>query len=193
MSPLPRYLSSAEVDRVLATCDSSTTPGVRNRAILLLLARLGLRASDVASLRFEDIDWRHATFAVSGKSRRAARLPLPQDVGDAILGYLARRPLQGTTGRVFLRITPPWRPIAPGTVSSVAGRAIRIAGVVAPVRGGHVLRHSAASELLRHGASLDQVRLILRQRDPETTRLYAKVDLGLLRQVAQPWPEVTPC
>jgi site-specific recombinase XerD len=191
LASLPRYLSSSDVDRVIATRDSSTSSGSRDRAILLLLARLGLRAGEVATLRFEDLDWRHATIAVAGKSRRATRLPLPQEVGDAILAYLPHRP-KHSAGRVFLRAAPPWGPIAPGTVSSVAASAIRAAGVVTPARGAHVLRHSAASELLRQGASLDQVRLLLRHQDLETTRLYAKVDLALLRRIAQQWPEVTP-
>ena len=193
LASLPRYLSSAEVARVIATCDPTTTSGARNRAILLLLARLGLRAGDVAALCLDDVDWRQATVAVSGKSRRVSRLPLAQEVGDAILAYLPRRPVMASTDRVFLRVAPPWGPIAAGTVTSVAARAIRVAGVETPARGAHVLRHSAASELLRQRASLDQVRIVLRHRDPETTRLYAKVDLALLRRVAQPWPEVTPC
>jgi site-specific recombinase XerD len=190
---LPRCLSSADIDRVIATCDSSTLAGTRNRAILLLLARLGLRAGDVAALRLEDIDWQQSSIVVAGKSRLAARLPLSQEVGDTILAYLPMRPSQDTSGRIFLRIAPPWRPIARGTVTSVAARAIRTAGIVTPARGAHVFRHSAASELLRQGASLDQIRLILRHRDPETTRLYAKVDLALLHRVALPWPEVKPC
>jgi integrase/recombinase XerD len=192
MASLPRYLSSADIDRVIMTCDPSTASGTRNRAILLLLARLGLRAGDVAALCLQDLNWRQATVAVSGKSRRGSRLPLPQEVGDAILAYLPRRPIK-TSEHVFLRMGPPWGPIAPGTVTSVVTRAIRIAGVVALARGAHLLRHSAASELLRQGASLDQVRIVLRHQDPETTRLYAKVDLVLLRRVAQPWPKVAPC
>jgi integrase/recombinase XerD len=193
LSALPRYLSSAEVDQVLATCDPSTPSGARNHAILLLLVRLGLRAGDVAALCLEDIDWRHATVSVAGKSRCASRLPLSQEVGDAILAYRPHRPPTSSSGRVFLRIAPPWGPIARGTVTSVVTRSLRVAGVVTPARGAHILRHTAASELIRKGASLDQVRLVLRHRDPETTRLYAKIDLALLQQVAQAWPEVAPC
>jgi integrase/recombinase XerD len=194
LGALPRYLSSAEVDRVIATCDVSTPSGVRNHAILLLLVRLGLRAGDVAALCLEDIDWHQGTLAVKGKSRRASRLPLPQEVGDAILAYLPCRPRTSRgSDRVFLRVAPPRGPITGSAVTGVAAKALRGAGVVSPSRGAHVLRHTAASELIRKGASLDQVRLILRHRDPETTRLYAKIDLALLRQVAQPWPDVMPC
>ena len=193
LGDLPRYLTCTEVDQVIATCDRSTSSGARNHAMLLLLVRLGFRASDVAALCLEDIDWRDGTLSVAGKSRCASRLPLPQEVGDAILAYLAHRPTRPTSNRVFLRIASPRGPITSSTVTSVASKAIRAAGVVSPSRGAHVLRHTAASELLRKGASLDQVRLVLRHRDPETTRLYAKIDLALLRQVAQPWPEVTPC
>jgi integrase len=193
LASLPRYLSSADVDRLIATCDQSTLSGARNRAILLLLARLGLRAGDVAALRLEDFNWGSGTLDVSGKSRRATRLPLPQEVGDAVLTYLPLRVPKDSTDRVFLRLSPPRGAIASATVSSVVSRAIHVAGIDAPARGAHLLRHSAAAELLRQGASLDQIQLVLRHRDPETTRLYAKVDIVSLRRIAQPWPEVTPC
>ncbi len=193
MASLPRGLSAADVERVIGTCPLTTLAGVRNRAILLLLARLGLRAGEVAALRLDDIDWSGAALRVTGKSRRATRLPLPQEVGDAMLLYLPHRPTKPRFDHAFLRLTPPWGPLASGSVTSVAARALRLAGVVAPARGAHALRHSAASGMLREGASLDQIRLILRHRDPETTMLYAKVDVALLRRVVQPWPEVAPC
>lgn len=193
LAALPRPLSSAEVERVIATCNASSARGARDRAMLLLMARLGLRAGDIAGLQLDDIDWDQATLAVSGKSRSAMRLPITQEVGDAILAYLPLRPAGDLTRRIFLCVVPPWRPITSGAITSIAGRAIRAAGIVAPVRGGHLLRHSAASDLLRQGASLDQVRVVLRHRDPETTRLYAKIDLALLRGIAQAWPGVTPC
>lgn len=193
LASLPRYLPSADVDHVIAGCDASTTSGARNRAILLLMARLGLRAGDISALRREDLDWRHATLEVAGKSRRATRLPLPQEVGDAILAYLSRGLPKDCTDRVFLRLAPPWGPIAPGSASSIASRAIRAAGVGGSARGAHALRHSAATDLLRQGASLDLIQLVLRHQDPETTRLYAKVDVESLRRIAQSWPEVTPC
>jgi integrase/recombinase XerD len=192
LASLPRFLSSEDIDRVIGTCDPETLAGRRNRAILLLLARLGLRASDVAALRLQQLDWSTGTIDVSGKSRRETRLPLPQEVGDAILAYLPFRP-QAPTDRLFVRLCPPCGPLMPSAVSSVAARAIRVSGIAAPARGAHVFRHSAASALIRDGASLDQVQLVLRHRDPETTRIYAKVDIGMLRAIAQPWPEVAPC
>lgn len=193
LASLPRHLSSSEVDRVIATCDPATPVGLRNRAILLLLVRLGLRAGEVATLRIVDIDWHGATVQVAGKSRRASRLPLPQQVGDAIQAYLWQGRPNVPVETVFLRAIAPWRSLTGHGVTTVAGRAIRNAGVVVPVRGAHALRHSAAAEMLRQGGSLDQIRVVLRHRDAETTAHYAKVDLALLRRVAQPWPEVKPC
>lgn len=192
LSSLPRYLSDAELERTFDACDVDTQQGVRDRAILLLLARLGLRASDVASLRFFDFDWQDATVVVSGKTRRAERLPLPQDVGDAVLRYLEQRPLQLDDDHVFLRITAPRQPLSPGGVSTIARRAMRRAKLSAP-RGSHILRHTAATQLLRQGVSLDAIRTLLRHRSMDMTATYAKVDLKLLHQVAQPWPEVLRC
>jgi site-specific recombinase XerD len=192
LSSLPRYLTPSEVDQVVGTCDPATPGGLRDRAVILLLSRLGLRASDVALLRISDIDWDHATVCVAGKSRRISRLPLPQDVGDALLAYLeqGRPPIQ--SGRVFFRVRAPWKPIAPSAVTGLVRRAIHRAGIPSPAKGAHVLRHSSAVRMLRDGASLEQIRTILRHRDPETTTIYAKVDTELLQQVTQPWPEVTP-
>jgi len=188
LSSLPRSLSSSELESTLATCDGETHQGVRDRAILLLLSRLGLRASDVAGLRLADFDWKDATVLVSGKNRRQARLPLPQDVGDAVLLYLEQRP-EIDTDRIFLRLHAPAGPLnAPG-VSSIAARAMRLAGVSASY-GAHVLRHTAATQMLRQGVPLDEIRTVLRHRSLDMTATYAKVDVALLRAVAQPWPEV---
>jgi site-specific recombinase XerD len=169
-----------------------TRAGVRDRAILLLLARLGLRASDVAALRLFDFDWQGATILVSGKSRREARLPLPQEVGDAILQYLEGRPRLDTEPVVFLRLQAPWQPLNPGGISLLARRAMRRAGVSTPF-GAHILRHTAATQMLRQGVPLDDIRILLRHRSLDMTATYAKVDIELLRQVAQPWPEVLRC
>lgn len=192
LSALPRYLAPSDVEKVIAACDRRTLVGTRDRAIILLLCRLGLRAGDVADLYFSDIDWDRASIRVSGKSRQEARLPMPQDVGDAILAYLRRGRPQFQTEQVFLCRRAPWRPIARSTVTSLVRKAINTAGIVSPSRGAHVLRHSAAVGMLRQGATLEQIRRILRHRDPETTALYAKVDLALLRPLAQQWPGVTP-
>lgn len=189
LSSLPRSLSSSELESTVDTCDIETRQGARNRAILLLLSRLGLRAGDVAGLRLTDFDWKEATVLVSGKNRRQARLPLPQDVGDAVLQYLEYRP-DFDTDRVFLRLQAPLAHLSAGGVSSVAARAIRRAGVSAPSYGAHILRHTAATQMLRQGVPLDEIRIILRHRSLDMTATYAKVDLELLRAVAQPWPEV---
>jgi integrase len=159
---------------------------------VLLLARLGLRAGDVAQLRFADIDWRNGTFQVMGKGRYQVRLPLPQDVGDALLRYLECRPQVNHTDRIFLRVIAPFKPFISGDgVSSVVTRALQRAGVEAPARGAHLLRHTAATEMLRQGVPLDQIGLVLRHRSIDMTAYYAKVDIALLRQIAQPWSEVT--
>ena len=195
MAKLPRYLPDADVERILEACDRPSSVARRDRAMLLLLARLGLRAGDVVALRFGDFDWKLGRLRVVGKGRRAAWLPLPQDAGDAMLAYLeAERPV-AATDHVFLTARPPIRPIRLSGLRDVVGRAIERAGVRAASRGTHVLRHSLATRMLREGAPLDTIGAVLRHRDVSTTALYAKVDVNLLRQVAQPWPdgEVSSC
>jgi site-specific recombinase XerD len=189
LARLPRCLSTAEVARLLAVCKGDSLQRMRDRAILLLLIRLGLRAGDVAELRLADIDWEDGSLVVSGKSRREARLPLTQEVGDALFCYIERRPAADTDG-VFLRLIAPIREFARGdAVSSVVKRAMRRAGVTSPAPGAHVLRHTAAREMLRQGVSLHQIGSLLRHRSVETTAYYyAKVDVTLLNRVAQPWP-----
>jgi integrase len=158
---------------------------------MLMLVRLGLRAGDVTQLRLSDIEWQNGTLRVMGKGRYEVRLPLPQDVGEAILRYLERRPPVDHSDRVFLRHIAPFKPFITGDcVSSVVRGAMQRAGVVAPAKGAHLLRHTAATEMLRHGVPLDQIGLVLRHRSIDMTAYYAKVDVALLRQVAQPWPEV---
>jgi integrase/recombinase XerD len=193
MASLPRGLSSFEITRVIETCDRRSPSGLRNRAMLLLMARLGLRAGDIAALRVEDIDWRGASITVAGKSRRRMKLPLSQEVGDAILAYVPHRVSNTASGKLFVRLKPPYGPITSSVAGSVSRTAIQAAGVQSPVRGSHVLRHSAASDLLRQGATLDHIQAVLRHRDPETTLIYAKVDFASLRALALPWPEVSPC
>ena len=191
---LPRYLDPADIERIIGGCDQSQPLGARDRAVLLLLARLGLRAGDVASLCLEDVDWAQGRLQVSGKSRRVDWLPLPQDAGDAMLHYLTTaRPAVGGSA-IFLIERAPYTPIKPKQVSSTAERALRGAGVQSPSLGAHLFRHSAATAWLRQGMSLQAIGAVLRHRDVDTTALYAKVDVELLRQIAQPWPvEVTPC
>lgn len=189
LASLPRYLEPDAVERLIASCDPETPGGRRDRAILLLLARLGLRARDVAELRLADIDWRAGTIAVCGKGRREVRLPLPQDAGDALIAWLsgARPAASGDT--IFSRLLPPFDPISSGVVGGVVRRAVGRAGIEnAPSRGSHLLRHSAATAMLRGGATLDAIATVLRHRSTDTTAHYAKVDVSMLGDVAQGWP-----
>jgi site-specific recombinase XerD len=191
LASLPRCLSTKGLDRLIGACDGNTTARLRDRAIVLLLSRLGLRAADVAHLRFSDINWENGTLQVTGKGRYEVRLPLPQDVGDVLLRYLECRPQVDHTDRVFLRGIAPFKPFISGhCVSGVVKRALRRAGIEAPVRGAHLLRHTAATEMLRNDVPLDQIGLVLRHRSIDVSAYYAKVDVALLRQIAQPWPEV---
>ncbi len=193
---LPRGLSSEQVESILAACPS-TPRGLRDRAILLLLIRLGLRAGDVAALRFSDLSFETATIRVSGKGAREVRLPLPQDVGDALLTYLNTGRPRVQSDHIFLRSIAPFKPFAGAqaghAVTHVARTALKRAGVQPPICGAHVFRHTAACQLLRQDVGLEDIAAILRHRSIETTALYAKVDLRLLEEVAQPWPEVAPC
>jgi site-specific recombinase XerD len=191
LARLPRCLSEDEVARLIATCNGTGPSHVRDDAILLLLVRLGLRAGDVAQLRLRDIDWRDGTLVVAGKGRYQVRLPLPQDVGDALLAYLHHRPKIQCSDRVFLRSIAPAGPFKSGDgVSSVVKRALQRAGIKSPAKGAHLLRHTAATQMLRNGVPLDQIGLVLRHRSLDMTAYYAKVDTSLLRGIAQPWPEV---
>jgi len=190
LADMPRFLSAEQVSRLIAACDGESIACRRDRAIEQLLVRLGLRAGDVAQLRLVDIEWQTGSLRVSGKSRYEVRLPLPQEVGDAIAGYLECRPSVGESDRVFLRNIAPYRPFRRGDgVSCVVRRRMKRAGIVTPFKGAHVLRHTAATEMLRQGVPLDKIGLVLRHRGIDTTAYYAKADVTLLKQVAQPWPE----
>ena len=193
LASLPPCLTAEEVQRLIATCDGTSIRCLRDRAILLLLVRLGVRAGDVARLRQTDIEWERGTLRVVGKGRYEVRLPLPQDAGDALLQYLTARPDLGVTDHVFLRQIAPFKPfVSNHCVSSVVKRALKRAGVKTAAKGAHLLRHTAATEMLRHGVPLAQIGLVLRHRSLDMTASYAKVDLALLKQVAQRWPEVHP-
>jgi site-specific recombinase XerD len=190
LADMPRYLAAEQVNRLIAACDGDVVARRRDRAIVLLLARLGLRAGDVAQLRLADIEWQTGSLRVSGKSRYEVRLPLPQEVGDAIAAYLERRPSASESDRVFMRTIAPCRPFRNGDgISSVVKRRMRGAGIVTPIKGAHILRHTAATEMLRHGVPLEKIGLVLRHRGIDTTAYYAKADVALLKQIAQPWPE----
>jgi len=187
LAPLPRGLEPSQVRRLLAVCDRRTRAGRRDYAMLLLLARLGLRAGEVARLELDDIDWRSAELTVRGKGDRRDRLPLPDDVGRAIVGYLQRgRPSTAQSRHVFLRLNAPHRGLSSEAVSAaVCTRALH-AGL-GPVRA-HRLRHTAAAELVAAGAPLTEVGQLLRHRKVLTTAIYAKVDQAALVTVARPWP-----
>jgi site-specific recombinase XerD len=195
LASLPRYLPPDDVERLIASCDVGLPVGRRNRAILLLLARLGLRAGDIVQLRLSDLDWKGAWIRVSGKGRHEARLPLTQEVGEALVAYLGKDRPQTITDVVFVRHRAPLRAFRSQTaVSAIVARAFSRARVTRPSRGAaHLLRHSAATSMLRHGASLHDVAALLRHRSITTTQIYAKVDVTALKTIAQPWPEVPSC
>lgn len=188
---LPRGLSAQDVNRVLMLCPTKPM-GIRNRAILLLLIRLGLRAGDVAALRFADLCFETATLRVCGKGCREVRLPLPQDVGEALLDYIRGRP-RAESDYVFLRAVAPFQPFGGHAVTHIARTALKRAGIQPPTPGAHIFRHTAACQMLRAEVGLDGIAAVLRHRSVDTTALYAKVDLQMLEQVAQPWPEVASC
>jgi site-specific recombinase XerD len=193
LSSLPRFITPGEVQQVVQSCDLGKSVGVRDRAILLLLVRLGLRASDIVNLLLSDIDWEEATLLVRGKSRKVSRLPLPQEVGDAILRYLdVGRTSNTTCEQVFLCVTAPHRPLStPSIVSGIVRAAIVRSGIdTPPFSGAHLLRHSAATSWLRDGASLDVVSTILRHSSTDMTMHYAKIDVTALHDLAESWPEV---
>ena len=195
LASLPRYLPEDDVERVIAACDPTSPVGTRDRAILLLLARLGLRAGDIVQLRLSDLDWKGAWIQVCGKGRRQARLPLTQEVGQALVAYLDTGRPTTTADAVFVRSRAPFRAFRSHcAVSVIVDSAFRRAGVKRPSRGAaHVLRHSIATSMLRHGASLHDVAALLRHRSIATTQIYAKVDVTALQTIAQPWPEVSSC
>jgi integrase/recombinase XerD len=195
LASLPRYLPEADVERLIASCDRTTPIGRRDRAILLLLARLGLRAGDIVQLRLADLDWKDASIRVCGKGRRDVRLPLSAEVGQALVTYLQKGRPSTTTEVVFVRTRAPIQGFrSHSAVSVIVDRAFRRAGVTRPSRGAaHLLRHSVATSMLRHGASLQDVAALLRHRSITTTQIYAKVDVTALGAIAQPWPEVPSC
>jgi len=190
MAPIPRALPVKAIRRVLAESRSRRSAcGLRDRAILLLLARLGLRAREVMLLDLDDIDWETACIHVCGKGRQERPLPLPHDVGEAIAAYLRSGRPASSCRRVFLRTRAPWRGVAKSSsISAIVGRALKRAEIKSATQGAHQFRHSLATHMLRRGASLTEIGQVMRHRDPNTTRLYAKVDLDALRRVALPWP-----
>lgn len=183
---LPRGLAPGEVKGLLVSCDRRRPKGRRDYAILLLLVRLGLRAAEVAELDLEDVDWRAGEIVVHGKGERDERLPLPADVGEAVAGYLRRGRPQSPQRALFLRVRAPIGSLRASGVAEVARDACRRAGLA--VVGPHRLRHTAATEMLRAGATLPEVAQVLRHHSAATTAIYAKVDHLALGELAMPWP-----
>jgi len=189
MASLPKALSPDEVESLLSHCDRDTAVGRRNWAILLLLARLGLRAGEVVSLVFEDLDWDAGEISIRASGTRTDRLPIPQDVGAALAEYLQHSRPACSSRRVFIRMRAPRRGLANSiAISTIVRRALDHAGLNPAHKGAHLLRHSVATQMLRQGASLTEIGEVLRHRNPQTTMIYAKVDLDLLRPLALPWP-----
>jgi site-specific recombinase XerD len=191
-STVPAVLSAEEVQRVLATPDRSTVRGRRDAAILLLLARLGLRASEIVFLELSDLHWRAGEIVIRGKGPQRDHVPLLAEVGDAIARYLQHGRGPSVSRRVFLRAIPPRVGLArPCAIDHIVRLAFSRAGVrPRPRRVAHLFRHSLATRMIRHGASLPEIAEVLRHRSQSTTVIYAKVSLDALRTVARPWPVV---
>lgn len=190
---LPRYLSHAELQAVLAAFNRRTLAGQRDYALVLCLARLGLRAGEVARLSLDDVDWHEARLVLrAAKGRREHQLPLSAEVGGAIAAY-SRRARPAGPSRALFRTVPHQRPMRAAWVSWRAGLALARAGLGVPGKRAHLFRRTLATHLVQQGASLKAVADVLGHRDLRTTQLYAKVNLPMLRTVAQPWPgEVAP-
>ena len=194
LAGLPKALQPEEVESILSGCDRSTLAGRRDYAILLLLARLGLRGGEAATLTLDDFDWNAGIVTVRGKGQRNEALPLPAEVGEAVTDYLRDgRPTGCPTRRVFVRLAAPHRGFAStAAIDDVVRRALARAQLDPPFKGAHLLRHSLATGMLRNGATLEDIGQILRHRHSETTQIYAKLDLEALRTVAPAWPGGAP-
>jgi site-specific recombinase XerD len=193
LTGLPKFLPACQVKQLLAACDRATPVGKRDYAILLLLARLGLRAGEVVALALDDLDWESGDIIVRGKGKRLARLPLPPDVGAALVDYLRDVRPACSTRRAFVRMRAPLRGfVGPAAIDCVVCRAIKRAGLAPHLKGAHLLRHSLATDLLRHGASLTEIGQLLRHSQANTTQIYAKVDIESLRGIAMAWPGAAP-
>lgn len=185
---MPKSLARAQVERVLSSCNRTTSIGKRDYAILLLLARLGLRAGEISSLNLDDIDWQSGTIAVHGKGHQLSLLPLPADVGEALATYLTNGRPKTKTRSVFLRTMAPSVGLSVQCISATVSRALLRADIDSPRKGAHLFRHSLATEMLHKGASLPEIAEVLRHQSLQCTTIYAKVDLESLRTLCLPWP-----
>jgi site-specific recombinase XerD len=189
MAGLPKYIEADKVEELLGSIDRTTAVGLRDYAILIIIARLGLRAGEVANLELEDFDWHEGTFRVKGKNARWARLPITKEVGAAVVEYLRRGRPACSTRKVFITAVAPHRGIKSGaTVSGIAAQHLERADIVVARKGAHVLRHSLATKMLRSGSSLEEICQVLRHLHLSTTEIYAKVDYAALKEIAQAWP-----
>ena len=189
LARLPKHLPPGGVDQALARCSRTTALDQRNHAIVLILARLGLRSCEVADLRLEDLDWEQGLLRVrSPKAGRWTAMPLPAEVGQALAVYLEQARPRGACRQVFVRHHAPGGALTPMAIRNVARGALRRAGFTGVCLGSHTFRHTLATDLLRAGASLDEIGELLRHKDARTTALYAKVDLTTLRSLARRWP-----
>ena len=189
LSTVPKFLPAAQIQQILDACDRDTAVGKRNYAILLLLARLGLRAGEVVALTLTDIDWDAGLITVRGKGKRVAHMPVPVDVGAALADYLRHARPACASRRVFIRAKAPLTGFANSiAICSLVDRALETASVESAHRGAHLFRHSLATHMLTQGASLPEIGDVLRHRRADTTAIYAKVDLVSLRSIALPWP-----
>ena len=190
LASLPTFLAAAQVQRALDGCDRATPLGRRDYAILMMLAKLGLRAGEVATLTLDDIDWRASEMLVHAKGRQRARMPIPPDVGAAIVAYLRNGRPKSSCRRLFIRTLAPHVGFASGcAVTMIARTALDRVGIEGCAhRGAHIFRHSLATELLRSGATLTEIGQLLRHESHDTTRIYAKIDIEALRTLSLPWP-----
>jgi site-specific recombinase XerD len=189
LSKLPKFIEPEQVERLLQCCNQDSLIGQRDYVILLLLARLGLRAGDVVHMTLDDIDWEEGELIVRGKSHRQDRLPLPQDVGEALVRYLSHGRPRCSSRRVFIRMKAPHNGFSSSVaICNIVRRALVRAKLNPAFKGSHLLRHSLATQMLRGGASLEEIGEILRHQKLNTTQIYAKVDLARLSVLAQPWP-----
>jgi site-specific recombinase XerD len=193
LSAIPRAIAPEHLQAVLAHCPRDTSVGRRDYAILMLLARLGLRSSEIVALTLESIDWESGSIAVASKGNQATSLPMPVEVGEAIADYLRHGRPPSSSRALFLRACAPIRGLgAQQTIATIVSAAIERAGIETRHRGSHQFRHALASDLLRHGATLNEIGSVLRHRHTKTTHLYAKVDFAALRPLSLPWPGGTP-
>jgi len=189
LSDLPKSLEAHEIDLLLSNCDRSSKVGQRDYTILLVLARLGLRAGEIAKMTLDDIDWEAGELIIQGKGPRKDRMPLPWDIGEALVTYLQHCRPVCSTRRVFIRTRAPYQGFSSSVaVCNVVQRALLRAKLQPPCKGAHLLRHSLATNMLRQGVSLGEIGEILRHASIATTEIYAKVDIVALRTLAQPWP-----